>query len=135
MTMQPTTPFIRAADVDATISGVEDGGADSCFSVMKVTQPPHWMFQVDDTGLAQTMISGGISGDRGVSQALPTYYIPNGGVYATRTRALREQNKLICDRTRVHVMPDARSIDIDEPVDWVVAEAMGRHFGFEPGQS
>ena len=80
------------------------------------------MFYTDESGYAHNFLNRKIEGDVGVSQTLPKLYTPNGGIYATRRDVLFDQNALIGEKTRLWVMPRERSVDIDEPIDFLYAE-------------
>ena len=54
----------------------------------------------------------------------------SGAVWAVRADALRAVGRLYCTPMRVVEVAQERAIDIDEPLDLIVAEAVGRHFGF-----
>ena len=131
VTIQPTTPFVTAEDMDACIATLESNAeAACCFTASRVKEPPQWMFAVGENGFATTLLAGGIQGERGVFQSLPPLYLPNGAAYATRTASFRSQNKVIAEPSCLHPMTHERSVDLDEPIDWAVAEAVGTQKGF-----
>jgi CMP-N,N'-diacetyllegionaminic acid synthase len=134
VTLQPTTPFIEPSHINECLEKLlKNPEIVSCFTAVRVTEPPQWMFALDEeTQVAKTFMAGDISGDRGVFQALPPLYLPNGGAYATRVSALREQDLLIANPTTVVAMSHEKSVDIDEPVDWIIAESIGSLNGFKP---
>ena len=134
VTLQPTTPFIEPAHINECLDKVlRNSEIASCFTAVRVTEPPQWMFTFDDeTQTAKTFMDGNIEGDRGVFQALPPLYLPNGGAYATRVSALREQNLLIANPIAIVPMSHEKSVDIDEPIDWIIAESIGNLNGFKP---
>ena len=124
VTIQPTTPFIRAADIDACLDALATNPEfDSAVSVSPIHERPEWMYRRSDTGVITNWTGARITGELGVSQTLEPLYHPNGGVYATRRSLLFEQDSLIGDRPFGHVMSRLQSLDIDEPVDFLVAEA------------
>ena len=124
VTMQPTTPFCLGSDIDTCISMLQQNpGWDSVFSAKIVMERPEWMFKIDEETSSGYLLMGEIlQGETGVVQTLPKLVIPNGGIYATRRKALFEKNVIIAPDTGVHVMPLARSVDIDEPIDFEFAE-------------
>jgi CMP-N-acetylneuraminic acid synthetase len=65
-----------------------------------------------------------VKGDAGISQKLQKLYIPNGAVWATRRSVLMDQGLITGPNSGIVVMSRERSVDIDEPVDFVTAEAM-----------
>ncbi len=122
VTLQPTTPFCLPEDIDGCINELLSSGADSVISAQEITERPEWMFHIDESGYAHNTQRDKIEGDVGVSQKLPKLYIPNGGVYATRRDVLFSQNVLIGNKTRLWIMPRERSVDIDNPIDFLYAE-------------
>ncbi|MBU0995468.1 MAG: acylneuraminate cytidylyltransferase family protein [Proteobacteria bacterium] len=126
VTFQPTTPFCLSSDIDGCIDLVVHSDADSAWSGYEITQRPEWMFAIDNRGFAQNFLSSKMSGDIGVSQNLPKLYIPNGGIYATKRDALFGQNAIICKKSKVWIMPWERSVDIDEPFDFLLAEIIAK---------
>ena len=136
VTFQPTTPFCSPEDIDGCVDLLlSSDDVDSVFSAQGISERPEWMFFHNEEGLAQNLLSKAITGDLGVSQKLPSLYIPNGGIYVTRRKALFEQNAIIGRRSKMWIMPKERSVDIDEPVDFLIAEVMAKALGFgESGQ-
>ena len=127
VSMQPTTPFTNADDIDACVSMLRQNRQwDSVFAGSIVHERPEWMFRVDDKATASLFLGEILRGETGVVQSLPRLAMPNGGVYATRRQALFTDNLLISPRTGIHLMPLERSVDIDEPIDFEFAEFMAR---------
>lgn len=124
VTLQPTTPFCSSDDIDAVVRLVlEHPDLGSAFTAKRIRERPEWMFRLKDH---RAELYGGvpIQGERGVTQSLEPLYIPNGAAYATRRAVLFEGNRIIAERTGLHPMPDERSVDIDEPIDFVLAETV-----------
>lgn len=123
VTMQPSTPFCRASDIDACVSLLlENRDMGSVFTAKQVRERPEWMFRIKDGGFAELFLEGSLEGERGIFQSLPKLAMPNGAVYATRREALFDEGVLISKKTGVHLMSDVLSIDIDEPLDLLFAE-------------
>jgi CMP-N-acetylneuraminic acid synthetase/RimJ/RimL family protein N-acetyltransferase len=130
--IQPTTPLVRPADIDAAIGVVASGAAACCFTARDVTEPPWWMFVQDKEGHARPFIAGSIEGEREHSQKLEKAHFPTGAVWALDCAALRAQRRVYCEPLRMVMMDPERSIDIDDETDWIIAEALARHRGFAP---
>ena len=128
--LQATTPFVTAADIDRCLDRLHGGDAGCVFTVRKVSEPPDWMFTVTEDMRAEPFRAGPLEKERQHAQKLPRYFLPNGAAYAMRAEALREQKRVYCEPLSCVEMAAARSVDIDEELDLVVAEAVGRHFGF-----
>lgn len=123
VTMQPTTPFCTGADIDACIEVLlADKELNSSFTAKTVTERPEWMFRRQENQRAELLLAGAMKGERGIFQSLSELVIPNGAVYATRRDTLFDEGVIIADKTGVSVMPAERSVDIDEPIDFLFAE-------------
>jgi len=92
-------------------------------TVCEVHERPEWMYRLNGV-LAVPFTGTLVQGDAGISQKLPKLYIPNGAVWATRRSVLMEQNLITGPHSGMVIMSRERSVDIDEPVDFVTAEAM-----------
>ena len=129
--MQATTPFLAASDIDRCLFMLDNTDAGCAFTARRVTEPPEWMFTVQQSMLAQAFVSGVLEKERQHAQNLPGYYLPNGGAYAIRTKCLRSQNRIYCDPLYVVETPQERSVDIDDEIGLAVAEIVGKKRGFD----
>ena len=134
VTMQPTTPFLKSSDIDACLRLLEDNPSlESAFTVGPAHQRPEWMYVPQGDGLASKLQDGVTRGEAGVTQCLPPLYHPNGGAYASRRRLLMEDHALVAVNTGIVVMDRLHSVDIDEEIDFITAEAVARHLQSAPG--
>ena len=126
LTMQPTTPFCSAEDIDACIRKMLETDLDTVFTGCEVHERPEWMYRRDQSSEGRVIPFTGrlVQGDAGISQKLPKLYIPNGAVWATRRAVLMEQGLITGPEAGIVVMSRERSVDIDEPIDFIVAEAI-----------
>jgi len=123
LTMQPTTPFCTSEDIDACIAKMLETDLDTVFTACEIHERPEWMYRLNGA-LALPFTGILVQGDAGISQKLPKLYIPNGAVWATRRSVLMEQNLITGPHSGIVIMSRERSVDIDEPVDFITAEAM-----------
>lgn len=123
VTLQPTTPFCKPQDIDACIELLIKTDADTVMTVRKVRERPEWMYAVEKARLRK-FVDITYGGDTGISQKLQLLYIPNGAVYATRRRCLMQDGLIVGKRVRAVIVPDERSLDIDEPIDLILADAL-----------
>lgn len=136
VTMQPTTPLIQSKDISACIEAViRDDRIDSAMTVGPIHERPEWMYRQDpETGTLSNWTGATASGDFGVSQTLEPLVMPNGGAYVSRRNVLYEFDSVIGDNCFGHVMSRERSVDIDDLIDFVVAESIARHLADNPQQ-
>lgn len=123
VTLHPTTPFVSSADIDACVQTLQATGADAVITVSPIRQRPEWMVRLNSDGRLEWQSGKAPEGDANVSQNLPPLFVPNGGVYATR-RAIIERGEIFGSDTRAVEMSLESSVDIDEPIDLLVAEAI-----------
>jgi CMP-N-acetylneuraminic acid synthetase len=123
LTMQPTTPFCTSEDIDACIAKMLATDLDTVLTACEVHERPEWMYRLNGDH-ASPFTGKLVQGDAGISQKLPKLYIPNGAVWATRRSVLMEQNLITGPNSGMVIMSRERSVDIDEPVDFITAEAM-----------
>jgi len=127
VTIQPTTPFCTSEDIDGCVKLLADSDSDSAASVCEVHERPEWMFCLDKHSYAKPFLGKKIKGEIGVSQSLSKLYMPNGGIYVTRRNVLLEEGVIFGKKVRFWIMPRERSVDIDEPIDFVFAEFLAKH--------
>ncbi len=123
VTLQPTSPFCAAEDIDACVRKLLATGADSVITVTPVQQRPEWMFRVEGDQ-AHSLLGLTIKGEIGSAHSLPPLYIPTGAVYATKRDTLMEKGLITGPDTRVVIIPHERAVDIDLPIDLLLAEAL-----------
>lgn len=119
MLLQPTSPLRTTADIDGLIDLVESSGAPAAVSVVEAGQHPLWMYRIMEEGRIEPVIDAPLPARR---QDLPPVYALNGALYFARADWLRAHYTFVSSETVAYVMPAERSIDIDTPFDWDVAE-------------
>jgi CMP-N-acetylneuraminic acid synthetase len=123
VTLQPTSPFRLPEDIDRTVDALLETGADSAVSVCEVAPSAHPIKAKRlDGRLLEPYCLPEPEGLR--RQELPLAYRRSGAVYVSRREVLLQQNRVYGDRVAAHVVSADRSLDIDSPLDWAVAELM-----------
>ncbi len=119
--LQPTSPLRNATDIDAALEKFIKIDCDSVISMCKVEHSPYWYFKLDGKKLKPLLGDGYLSMRR---QELPDVYRPNGAIYITTIKNLYKNNGFYCDKIEPYIMPPERSIDIDEEIDFKLAELL-----------
>jgi CMP-N-acetylneuraminic acid synthetase len=120
--IQPTSPLRTATDIDRAIEHMTATGADSVFTVAPIGNVyPYLMCTLDGDRPVAYVDQPKILNNR---QAYPQAYIRNGAVYAVRRDVLLSRRTLIGDDCRAIVMPAERSVNLDSPLDWRLAEML-----------
>ncbi|HEU4589066.1 MAG TPA: acylneuraminate cytidylyltransferase family protein [Gemmatimonadales bacterium] len=122
--LQPTNPLREAGDIDACIELLATSGADSVVTTQPVPAQynPHWVyFPLPDGSLR---LSTGEAAPVSRRQALPPAVHRDGTVYVTRREVLVDADSLYGARVLGYAMEPARSLNIDTPADWALAERL-----------
>ena len=121
--LQPTSPFRRAADIDAAIALLDDSAADSVVTVIPV---PHQFTPSSLMRLEGDRLLPALDGDLpSRRQDKPRLFARNGpAVVAVRTSVLVARRTLYGPDTRALVMSREDSLDIDDSFDVTMAESL-----------
>jgi CMP-N-acetylneuraminic acid synthetase len=133
--LQPTTPLRLASDIDAALEKLIATQADSVVSVVDVgaIHPARMRAIVDDQLVDLPWVEGSPYREKKEMQRrqeLPAVYIRNGAIYAVRRDLIMLQNSMIGPVCRPYIMPDERSVNIDSPLDFHMAELMLARAGY-----
>ena len=119
--IQCTSPLTLAEDIDGTIQTLLDEGADSALAVT----PFHyflWMEQASGDII-------GINHDKQVRllrQEREPQFLETGAVYSMRVSGFIQARHRFFGKTAIYIMPPERHLEIDEPVDFRIAEVLLR---------
>ena len=116
--LQPTSPLRETADIDACIHACVSSQAPCCIAMTAVAESPYWMYKLDPDGRMHPLLERTAAR----RQDLPKVYVINGALYVAYTSWLKETRTFLSDATISHIMPQARSLDIDTEDDLVLAE-------------
>lgn len=119
--LQPTSPLRNTEDIDAAIKLYLDNECDSVISVCEPNHSPFWCFTFSGRYL-QPLFDKKFDNTR--RQDLPKVVIPNGAIYISRPESIRKYEGFYGARIIPYCMPSERSIDIDTPLDFTVAEVL-----------
>lgn len=129
MMLQPTTPMRTAADIDEAIELLEsDPRADAVISVTPVGghHPARMKFLHGNILIDPPFVETYENQPRA---ELEPMYIRNGAVYLVRRDTLVLKESLKGNRCLGYIMPENRSVNIDTPLDFELAEWLMRKQG------
>ena len=112
-----TAPFISAESIQKGIDAVKTGDYDSSFSVIK-SQEFMWC---DNKPLNYSLDS------IPRTQDLKPYYIETSGFYCYRNNIITQMNRRIGNKPKLIEVSQIEAIDIDEPEDFQLADAIFNH--------
>ena len=120
MILQPTSPFRTAEDIDACIEKIVDTEADSVMSMVELSD-----FSLKKLKKIEHDLIVPLQEDEGKTSARrddsEKVYKRNCAIYLTRTDLIMVGD-LFGNVSRPHVMPRERSVDINDPLDFELAE-------------
>lgn len=119
--LQPTSPLRSAADIASVVALARSRGARSVVSVCEPDAHPQWTYRMDGNGVLAPW-EGATGAAR--RQDLEQVYALNGAIYYAECVLVRESGALVGPGTIGYPMPAERSIDIDTPLDWRIAELL-----------
>ena len=119
-----TNPLKTVEDIDGVIHKLESTQADSVVSVVRIwdNHPSRVKFIEDDILIGfNTEEDPDLPGQR--RQDLePPAYVRNGSVYAMTWNQIKNKGRRLGSVTRPYIMPEQRTINIDEPRDLMLAK-------------
>ncbi len=119
--LQPTSPLRRKEDILGAMSKWRDG-IDMVVSVREArTNPYYGAFETDESG--ELHISKG-DGRYTRRQDAPKVWEYNGAVYVMSVASLRAGSMAEFKHIIPYEMDARRSVDLDTPLDWQIAEAV-----------
>jgi len=119
--LQCTSPLTLPEDIDGTVQVLLEEDADSALTV---TPFYHFLWRRDESGNAV-----GINHDKRVRlprQQIEPQYLETGAVYVMRTEGFLKAKHRFFGKTVMYVMPPERCLEIDDPVDFKIAEVLLR---------
>ncbi|WP_375598341.1 cytidylyltransferase domain-containing protein [Devosia sp. Naph2] len=128
--LQPTSPMRLARRWDEAFALLEDPGLDAVIGVSPVRTHPFHTFTFGSGALVPLH-------DRETlkqrSQDLPMVVAVAGNLYLARTSAL-VSHQTFFPKSTAGVLCDEpfETIDIDDELDWIVAETIANRYGIEP---
>ncbi|MBB1428510.1 acylneuraminate cytidylyltransferase family protein [Shewanella sp. SG44-2] len=121
--LQPTSPLRLAVDIDAALDKLITVNCDSVVSLCECEHSPYWSNSLPNDGNMGTFIKEDVKGKR--SQDLPTCYRLNGAVYVfTASSFIKNKGIKYNNNMFSIIMPTIRSVDIDNYIDFKLAEAI-----------
>ncbi|WP_449283280.1 cytidylyltransferase domain-containing protein [Leucobacter sp.] len=113
LTLQPTSPLLRADTVRGAIDAFEDTGVRS---VLTVQRDQHLRWHRDDDGGVVPLFSARVN-----RQQLPLEYRETGGVIAARLGDIESLRTRVIEPVRVIELEPDEAIDIDDYADLLAA--------------
>lgn len=119
--LQPTSPLRTPEDIQNCLD-LYTPQLDMVVSVKEAATNPYYnAFEPDEDGYLHISKGPGTYTRR---QDAPKVWEYNGAVYVINPESLRERPMGLFERRRMYAMPAERSVDLDTPLDWLMAEQL-----------
>lgn len=119
--LQPTSPLRCAADIEAALNRFTSD-IDMVVSVTEASANPYYdCFETDSDGFLRISKGSGLITRR---QDAPHAWQYNGAIYVINPQSIRQMPMGMMPRRIPSPMPRERSVDIDTPLDLIIAESI-----------
>lgn len=116
--LQPTSPFRTGKHISEALQLI-NSNVDMVVSVKETAANPYYvLFEENKKNYLKKSKVGSFTR----RQDCPKVYELNGAIYIINVDTLKRKNMADFDRLIKYLMKDIESIDIDTPLDWVIAE-------------
>lgn len=123
MILQPTSPVRLSTDIECAFEIASNEVCDAVISVTKVKEHPLIMRSIDQNGYIRDILPN----HEGITrrQDFQDIYRFNGAIYIAKLTAWNQYHNFVSmSNVLPYIMPQERSIDIDDFMDWQIAEIL-----------
>jgi CMP-N,N'-diacetyllegionaminic acid synthase len=124
MLLQPTSPLRTAVDIRLAIEMAQANDAIAVISACESDCHPVLSKRILDDGTLSNFFSSGITASR--RQLLQPAYAVNGAIYLNHRKSFLSQRTFWPQGSYAYIMPAERSVDVDMPWDFSLAELILR---------
>ena len=123
--LQATSPLRESTDIEAAWKLMRKGGSTTTLCVCPTHPQLYYLGKKGELELVNTPRRYSSN-----TQAWRDAYILNGSfAYIVDVQALKREKRIVTSKTRAVVCPKWRSVDVDTPEEWVLAEALYKQRG------
>ena len=117
--LQPTSPFRTSKHILEAISLYESSDCEMVVSVKKTKSNPYFnLFEEKESGNLELSKKGNFTS----RQSAPITYEYNGAIYIFSKETIQTKQFSEFERIKKYEMSAIDSVDLDEPLDWKLAE-------------
>ncbi|MBN2664059.1 MAG: acylneuraminate cytidylyltransferase family protein [Bacteroidales bacterium] len=120
--LQPTSPLRTTSNIDQAIEAFVEKKSKAVVSVCQSEHSPLWSNTLPANLSMANFIRDDIKNMR--SQDLPTFYRLNGAIYFAEIEYFIENKGFMGNQTNAYIMSSENSIDIDNLIDFKLAEVV-----------
>ena len=120
--LQPTSPLRQHTDIDKAVETLFKKKAKTVVSVNEAFSSPLWANRLPANGSMEDFLNPLLINK--ARQKLPRYFQLNGAIFLGFIEHIMKKNTFYGKGSFAYIMPRDRSIDIDDMLDFTVAEAL-----------
>jgi len=120
--LQPTSPLRTTEDIDSALEYYISKNADSVISVCEIDHHPAFSNTLPDDNLMTGFMRNEFINKNRFD--LPRFYRMNGAIYIASTDLIISNKSFMGYKTYAFIMPKQRSVDINDEVDFMLAETI-----------
>ena len=121
--LEPTSPLRNSNDIDDAISQLFASRLLSIVSVFRIEGThPAFLYKKDKVNKLTPL--NGVQPTNLRRQEISSLYALEGSIYASYIETLRDKKSFYHDKTMGYVVPSWKAVEIDNPTDLIVAEAL-----------
>tara|TARA_B100000029_G_scaffold437127_1_gene452100 strand:- start:499 stop:1191 length:693 start_codon:yes stop_codon:yes gene_type:complete len=118
--LQATSPLLTAEDIKKAYKKFINSKCDNLITVTHSKKNPY--FDMVEVKKGRTKLVKSLKQKIIRRQDAPKVYDLNGAIYIWKRKSILNTSKLINSKTAIYLMPESRSIDIDNKFDWKIAQ-------------
>lgn len=124
--LDATSPLRCAEDICRAVALLEESGADNVITAMPSRRSPYFnLVELNSDGIVE--LSKPLRSAVVRRQDAPKCYDMNASIYVWKRQVFLASDTLFNKKTRLYVMPEERSIDIDSELDFKFVEFLMSH--------
>lgn len=121
LSLPATSPLRSVADVEQCLAALT-ADTDAVVTATPASRSPWFnMISRDNEGVSKVLLEGANLGRR---QDAPPVYDMATAAYVTRPHFIMEKTGIFTGRVKSVIIPKERAVDIDDPIDFMLAEAI-----------
>jgi len=120
--LQPTSPLRKASDIRNSYKLYKDLKANSIVSVCEASVSPLYCYQLPKNNLLSKVLN--VENENKRRQDAGAFYTMNGAIYLANVKNFLKTNDIYKNKCYAYVMDKQSSVDIDDALDFKIAEAI-----------
>lgn len=127
--LHPTSPLRNSEHINEAMELFFEEDTESVVSVCEVEHTPYWFKTINEEGRIQPFVENNKDYTSMVRQELDRVYRLNGAIYINEKKVIIEEGRHYKKNAKAYVMSQENSVDIDEPLDFYLAETLLKQRG------